>query len=269
MTSVLAKSAGKIVKLVRYYDSEIARIEFGVIVDDCVFRVLGDPLKSIEYSEISSGHIDEVTFYNPCCPKSIIGAALNYGDKPDLDPKMTEPIIFFKNPNSICSSTQNIKSPFIGENHWCEPELALVVSKQMKSPSWAEIPSSILGFCPANDVTVENLYGHDRHLVRGKAADTFCPIGPYIDTNFDFRYKNVEGLQNGEFTFAGNTNSFVWDPYRLVFELTKYMTLEPWDLVLTGAPSFTDGLKFIRPGDTYTVRIQGFPALSNGFEFLA
>jgi len=254
-------------KIVRFRKGKNNDFRFGLLENKDIFTLKGDPLALCEKGERISG-LDELELGIPCEPGKVIAAAMNYDDKPDKDPNMTEPLIFLKTPTSLCGSFDDIISPFSDKDHWGEPEIAVVMRKHIFRPFYEEIPDAVLGFTSANDVTAKNVDGLNHHLARSKAADTFCPLGYYIDTNYDFRNKQLKGFHEGHLLFNGNTRTFIWNPYELVYKLAQYMTLEPWDVILTGSPATMGELTFLKPGETFIVEIEGLPTLRNKFRII-
>lgn len=251
-------------KIVRYRKLKKDKLCFGILKNKNVYHIEGDPLEYPKKGE-KIAPFDEVEIAVPCLPTKIVAAAINYFDKPDWNPSISEPLIFMKSPNSICGSYDDVISPFIDKQHWGEPEIAVVIKKQIFRANRDDIPDSILGFTSANDVTVENVNGLNHHLARSKAADTFCPIGYYIDTDYDFRNKEIKGIHGKHLLFYGNTRAFVWDPHELIYQISQYMTLNPWDVILTGSPRMIGDLTYLQPGDVYSVEIEGLPILRNRF----
>ncbi len=129
----------------------------------------------------------------------------------------------------------------------------------------AEARDGVLGFTIGNDTTVENVEHRDHHLARSKCPDNFCAVGPWIDTEFDASDCVIEAVQNGEVIRRGRSSEQFWQWPQIVSWLSTWMTLEPWDLVLTGNPPDTVGMRFLGNGDTYTARVSGLGELTNLF----
>ncbi len=254
-------------RIVRYSPKDDAGVvECGALVDGKVHRLNGDPLGGPAIGQ-EVAPVAEVELLVPCVPTKVLAAAMNYYGKSDRDPNMTEPLIFLKSPTSLCGPEDDILSPFLTKRHWGEPEVAVVMKRKLYRPSRDEIPAAILGYTSANDVTAENVDGLNHHLARSKAANTFCPVGAYIDTDFDYRDKKLSGWHEGHLLFSGNTSDFFWDPLELVYRVSQYISLEPWDIVLTGSPALTGELTFLQSGETFTVEIEGLPVLKNRLQF--
>ncbi|MDP2013421.1 MAG: fumarylacetoacetate hydrolase family protein, partial [Actinomycetota bacterium] len=116
------------------------------------------------------------------------------------------------------------------------------------------------GFTCANDVTARDLQNRDGQWTRSKSFDTFCPLGPWIETDFNWEHTSIQCHVNGDLRQDGNTSDMLFDIATLVEAVTAVMTLLPGDVILTGSPS---GTKPIKAGDSVTVRIDGIGALTN------
>jgi 2-keto-4-pentenoate hydratase/2-oxohepta-3-ene-1,7-dioic acid hydratase in catechol pathway len=118
----------------------------------------------------------------------------------------------------------------------------------------------IYGYTVANDVTARDLQRADGQWTRGKGFDTFAPVGPWIDTDFDPADKAVRCLVNDQVRQDGNTALLIYSIGRVLAHVTRFMTLEPGDLVLTGTPA---GVGAVQPGDVMTVEVEGLGELRN------
>lgn len=256
-------------KLIRYKTGQ-NRISFGCIIDNAIFSVSGDPLGNYSIGD-EIGNIESINLLAPCTPNKVIAVATNYLGKGKALQDNFEPLFFIKPNTSICGSNEIIKNPFPRLPIWGEPELAVVVKKRITNVRDNHLIDSILGFTCANDVTVENIDNRDHHLARSKSADNFCPIGPWIDTEFDPSNCLIEGLQNGTVVRKGFSTDQIWQWPRIIEWLSTWITLEPWDVVLTGNPpdisggmkTSSPGMRYLKDGDIYNVRIQGLGEISN------
>jgi len=218
-------------------------------------------------------HLDSVEIIEPCRPGKIIAVAHNFLGKDQKENSEYEPSFFLKPSTSVCGPGTIISNPFPGLPMWGEPELAVVVKNRLNNATINDVKSGILGFTIANDLTVENIYQRDHHLARSKCPDKFCPIGPWIDTEFDPTNCLIEGIQNGHVVRSGNVKDQIWQWPKILQSLSNWITLEPWDVILTGNPpdfsggmeTSSPGMRFLENGDNYTVRIQGLGELTNRF----
>ena len=210
--------------------------------------------------------LKEVRILPPVSPRNIICIATNFSGATGVSNEMLEPVIFLKGCNTITSNGSSIHLP-VNLKCWGESELGFVIKKTIKSQKKEEpnVSDSILGFLPCNDVSCDNISNRDHHLARSKSADNFCPVGEYIDTTYDHKNKFIRAYHNDQLLRDGNTSEFIWSPSKIIFELSKWMTLNPGDLILTGAPKRVRDRQFLEHGDEYRIEIEGLPILSNRF----
>jgi 2-keto-4-pentenoate hydratase/2-oxohepta-3-ene-1,7-dioic acid hydratase in catechol pathway len=192
-------------------------------------------------------------------PQKFIGIGLNYRDHAEEQnlPTPNEPIIFFKSPSCIIGPNDEIIIPKKSKKTDWEVELAFVVSKKTQYISENESLKHILGFCLVNDIS-EREWQKVRcgQWVKGKSADTFGPIGPYISTVDDlsnFQNLNMYLNLNGKRMQTGNTNKMIFNIKFILSYLSNFMTLMPGDIVTTGTPPGVGENKkppiFLQPGD--------------------
>jgi 2-keto-4-pentenoate hydratase/2-oxohepta-3-ene-1,7-dioic acid hydratase in catechol pathway len=239
-------------KIVRYLDSGSPVL--GCVSDESVFRLEGDPFDRPKRGP-AKGPLSSIKLLAPCQPHKVVAVGINYPGATGLTATMAEPLVFLKAGTSASGPYDDIVSPFGETPVWGECELALVMGPN----------NSIFGYTAANDVSAENIEGWDHHLARSKAADTFCPLGPWIDTEYEPANRLIEGFQNEELIRRGNSDDRLWQDSRIVTWLSTWMTLEPWDVVLTGAPTRVVPRRYLKEGDEFVVRIAGLGELRNRF----
>lgn len=250
-------------RIVRFADRQ-GEAAIGCIEGDGIYSLVGDPLAEPK----RGGWIGEgnsVKLLSPCCPRKVVAMAINFPGIDLYSPDMSEPLVLIKPGTSVCGPGDAVINPFPDLPWWGEAELGVVIRRMLRNVSEEEARSGVLGFTIGNDASVENTDGRDHHLARSKAPDTFCPLGPWIDTEFDASDCLIEGIQNGEVIRRGRTSEQVWQWPRAVSWLSTWMTLEPWDVVLMGNPPDTVGMRYIQSGDIYTARIEGLGELTNPF----
>ncbi len=171
----------------------------------------------------------------------------------------TEPLIFMKPASSLNEAGQPIYRPggFDRVDH--EGELAIVIGKRASKIAAAEAGEYILGYTCANDVTVRALQQKGPWL-RAKGMDSFMPIGPRIVTDLDPNDVEIVVRVNGETRQRGRTSQFIFSIPQVLEFITRDITLEEHDLVLTGTPA---GVGNLAPGDTVEVEIEGIGVLKN------
>ena len=174
------------------------------------------------------------------------------------------PSVFMKGPSTVIGPGENIVLPprSMSTHVEHEAELAIVIGKPARFVSAAEATDYILGYTCANDVSARDLQRGDPQLTRGKGFDTFCPVGPWIETELD----PVAGVRlrcsvNGTLRQDGSTADMTYGIPFLIEYLTGFATLYPGDLILTGSPGGTEPL---HPGDQIDIEIDGIGTLTNG-----
>ena len=117
-----------------------------------------------------------------------------------------------------------------------------------------------------NDISCSNVDNRDHHLARSKSANGFCPISNYIDLNFDPVSKNIQSFHNSILLREGNSDQMLWKIDKLISWISSWMTLYPEDIILTGSPGRIRERLFLKRGDTFSCRIEGFSELITYFE---
>jgi 5-oxopent-3-ene-1,2,5-tricarboxylate decarboxylase/2-hydroxyhepta-2,4-diene-1,7-dioate isomerase len=142
-----------------------------------------------------------------------------------------------------------------------EGEIAIVIGRQARRIALDEAPAYIAGYTIANDFGLHDFRDTDAgSMLRVKGADTLCPVGPGVTTDWDFRHKAMRTLVNGDVRQDGSTDEMAWDMHYLVTDLARLITLEPGDLILSGTPAYS---RPVEPGDVVTVEVEGLGALTN------
>ena len=198
-------------------------------------------------------------------PGKFVAIGLNYSDHAkETGLKIpTEPIVFMKATSSISGPNDNIEMPKTSLKLDWEIELAIVIGKETKNISEKESPNHILGYCIVNDVSerewqIEKL----GQWVKGKSGDTFGPTGPYLVTQDeipDINNLNLILELNGKKMQSGNTKNMIFNTNFLISYLSKFMSLQPGDLITTGTPAGVGmGMKpqvFLKSGDNIKLTI--------------
>jgi 2-keto-4-pentenoate hydratase/2-oxohepta-3-ene-1,7-dioic acid hydratase in catechol pathway len=210
--------------------------------------------------------IEQTTILAPVVPTKIICLAVNYrahAEEMDL-PIPDEPVIFFKPPSSVIRHMDTIILPKAAQRVDYEAELALVVGRPCKNVEPEDIGDYIFGYACANDVTARDLQKKDGQYARAKGFDTFCPVGPWIETEVrDPANLGVKSYLNGELKQDGSTSDMIFDPFTALSFASKVMSLTPGDVLLTGTPP---GIGPMSSGDKITIEIEGVGQLENSVE---
>jgi 2-keto-4-pentenoate hydratase/2-oxohepta-3-ene-1,7-dioic acid hydratase in catechol pathway len=200
----------------------------------------------------------------PVTPSKILCVGRNYRDHAkELGNEVpAEPLLFFKPPSSLLAPGGVIRMPKVSERVDFEGELAVIIGKRAKKLRRDEdLRPYIHGYTLANDVTARDLQKKDGQWTRAKGFDTFCPVGPLVDTELDLAPGlAIETRVNGELRQHGSTLDFIFSLPVLLEYITAAITLEPGDLLLTGTPA---GVGPLTAGDVVEVSIPGLGKLAN------
>jgi 2-keto-4-pentenoate hydratase/2-oxohepta-3-ene-1,7-dioic acid hydratase in catechol pathway len=208
--------------------------------------------------------LEDCQLLTPVNPSKVIGVALNYPGVSNQEPS-EEPLVFLKSSNAVVSSGTDVSLPR-SLPAWGESELAVIIKDETKDISENQkVEDCILGYCVANDVTCDNTERRDHHLAISKSQDGFCPIGSFIETDYQYENKTIRGYQNGELIREGNTIEMLFDVEKIVRYLSTCMTLFPGDIILTGAPSRVREKIYLSKGDAYSVSIEGLEEITTQF----
>lgn len=246
-------------RLVRFQTE--GRTACGILNGDEVAELDGDFFSS--FKTLKACHaVSNVRLLPPCTPSKVVAVGLNYRDHAaELGYSVPEePIIFLKPPTTVIGPGDYIIYPSLSTQVDYEAELAVVIKDRIRGIESDEAHEHILGYTCANDVTARDLQKKDGQWTRAKSFDTFCPVGPWIETEADPSDLRVESYLNGEKRQSSRTSQFIFDVKRLVSFISNVMTLFPGDIILTGTPA---GIGPMRPGDEIEVRIENIGSLKN------
>ena len=237
------------------------KIFYGTIEGDYVREITGDIFGQYTILNKKSAR-KEVETLASCVPSKIIAVGLNYRSHAE-EVKMElpeEPILFLKPPTAVIGPEQNILYPAMSKRVDFEGELGVVIGRECRSVRIEQAPDYILGYTCFNDVTARDLQKKDKQWSRAKGFDTFAPMGPSIETDFDPANATIETYLNGEKKQSGSTIDLIFPVFFLVSFISQVMTLLPGDVIATGTPS---GIGPMQVGDVVEVRIEGLGTLRN------
>ncbi len=207
--------------------------------------------------------LDEVRLLAPILPSKVVCVGQNYADhiaEMGAEPP-AEPIIFLKPSTSVSGPGDPIRRPTgLSERVDYEGELAVVIGRLCSEVPADRAADVIFGYTCANDVTARDLQARDGQWTRAKGFDTFCPLGPWIETGVDPASLALTTSLNGEVKQQSNTSHLLHDVSALVAFVSRVMTLIPGDVLLTGTPA---GVGPMDKGDDVAVTIEGIGTLSN------
>ncbi len=236
---------------------------YGLVVDGTLHGWQGNPFTSTDYTPGSPlPNADQVRLLPPVRPGKIVCIGRNYAAHaaehqaavPD------EPMLFLKPPSALIGHEDTIQfRAGVGRvDH--EAELAVIIGRQARRVSREAALGFVLGYTCANDVSARDFQNKDGQWGRAKGLDTFCPLGPWINTHLDPSDLAVRALVNGEIRQDSRTTDMVFDVPALIAFISHVMTLEPGDVILTGTPA---GVSQLFDGDVVSIEIEGIGTLRN------
>jgi 2-keto-4-pentenoate hydratase/2-oxohepta-3-ene-1,7-dioic acid hydratase in catechol pathway len=234
-------------------------LDYYALEGDVARRLLGDVFSGAMLA-------DEKTPWSaselraPVRPSKIICVGRNYAahakELGNDVPK--EPLLFFKPPSSILGPHGTVVLPPESERVEHEAELGVVVGKRIRRATREESKAAVFGYTCVCDVTARDLQKKDGQWTRAKGFDSFCPVGPWIETDLDPSDLAVTCTVNGALRQSGRTSQMIFDVPTLLAYVSSVMTLEPGDLLVTGTP---EGVGPLAPGDALSVAIEGIGSL--------
>ena len=242
--------------------------EFGQPAEDSVVVALaGDPLY-VGIKLLDQEHrLADVKLLAPVLPRSkVVGIGRNYAahaaemgsDLPE------EPLMFLKPNTSVVGPGDPIYYPRQTQNLHYEGELAVVIGRICRDVPPEQATDVIHGYTIANDVTARDLQKTDGQFTRSKGFDSFCPLGPWIETDLDPQHfadgVAIQTHLNGELVQDGSTADMIFDIPALVAYVSSVMTLLPGDVILTGTP---EGVGPMEVGDEIEISVAGLGTLTN------
>ena len=236
---------------------------FGIVEEDTIQVIASDPLYAGIFKREERIPLESVRLLSPVLPRSkVVCIGKNYADHAaEMGGEVPkEPIIFIKPNTSVIGPNDVIQWPKMSERVDHEAELAIVIGKICKEVSQERVNDVIFGYTIANDVTARDLQQRDGQWTRGKSFDTFCPLGPWIDTDFKVGNQRITAKVDGNLRQSAQLSDMVFDVPTIVQFVTSVMTLLPGDVILTGTPS---GIGPMNPGGDIEIEIEGLGRLRN------
>ena len=238
--------------------------EFGQPAEDSVVvELVGDPLYAGIQPTQTEHRLADVRLLAPVIPRSkVVAIGKNYaahaaelgGEVPE------EPLMFLKPNTAVIGPGDQILYPPQSQRVDYEGELAVVIGRICRDVPPEQATDVILGYTIAIDVTARDLQRGDVQFTRAKGFDSFCPLGPWIETELDVSDLRVQTFLNGDVKQDGRTSDMIFDVPALVAHVSSVMTLLPGDVILTGTP---EGVGPMQVGDEVEVSISGIGNLTN------
>ena len=248
-----------------YGDPDVAGYAFGAIGGspgaEEVAVINGHPFGEVTFSGLRLP-LAGVRLLPPVLPSKVVAIGKNYADHArEMGGEVPEqPVLFLKPSTSVIGPGAAISYPKLSRHVDFEGELAVVIGRLCREVPVARVHEVILGYTCANDVTARDLEESDGQWARAKGFDTFCPLGPWIDTDVDPSDLAITTTVNGDVKQNARTSLLLHDVVQLVAFVSDAMTLLPGDVILTGTPA---GVGPIAPGDEVAVTIEGIGTLTN------
>jgi len=234
---------------------------WGVVEGDRVRALNGEPWSG-GLPEGRPLPLSEVTLLAPVRPSKVVCVGRNYAaharELGNEVPKL--PLLFLKPPSAVIGPGEEIRCPAGSTDVQHEAELGVVLGRALSRAGAAEARQAVFGYTCLNDITARDIQREEKQFTRAKGFDTFCPVGPWIDTSLDPGELTVACRVNGSERQRGNTRDMIVDPYALLAFISSVMTLLPGDVVATGTP---EGVGRIERGDWVEVEVSGLGVLRN------
>jgi 2-keto-4-pentenoate hydratase/2-oxohepta-3-ene-1,7-dioic acid hydratase in catechol pathway len=235
---------------------------FGLVDGPELIVLNGHPLVNGVQPTNDRVAIKDVKLLAPSIPSKVVCIGKNYSDhiaELGLAPN-PEPTIFLKPSSSIIGPGDAIVLPSQSDQVELEVELAVIMGKLTRNVSIDEAIEHVWGYTVANDVTARDLQFSDAQWARSKAFDTFCPLGPWIETEFIPEGQIIESRINGEVAQASTLDQMIHGVAEIISYVSENMTLLPGDVIITGAPA---GVRTLKRGDIVECEIEGVGNLFN------
>jgi 2-keto-4-pentenoate hydratase/2-oxohepta-3-ene-1,7-dioic acid hydratase in catechol pathway len=246
-------------RIVRYrHDKEVG---FGVLEDTTVAAITPHPFGPFQYTG-ARVPLEDVRLLAPVLPTKVVAVGRNYAEHArEMGGEVTaEPVIFLKPSTAVIGPNDPIVYPAGVDRVDYEGELAAIIGKLTRRVDEADAMQAVLGFTCANDVTARDLQKIDGQWTRAKGFDTFCPLGPWIETDLDSSDLGLRTLVDGEARQSSRTSMLEHGVASLIAFVSSVMTLLPGDVLLTGTPA---GVGPLQVGSRVEVEVEGIGVLAN------
>ncbi|GAB2745328.1 fumarylacetoacetate hydrolase family protein [Nocardioides pakistanensis] len=231
--------------------------------DAMVVALAGDPLYVGVHLTEEQFKLSDVRLLAPVIPRSkVVGIGRNYAaHAAEMGNELpSEPLMFIKPNTSVVGPNDPVFYPKQTRELHYEGELAVVIGRICRDVAPDRVADVVYGYTIGNDVTARDLQRSDVQFTRAKGFDSFCPLGPWIETELDVSDLRLQTHLNGDLKQDGSTKDLIFDVPTLVSHVSSVMTLLPGDVILTGTP---EGVGPMNPGDEVDVTISGIGTLTN------
>ncbi|MCZ2145846.1 MAG: fumarylacetoacetate hydrolase family protein [Anaerolineales bacterium] len=247
-------------KIVRF-ETEHTQASYGWIDEDKVGVIQGDPYGEFRRYDPEFS-LAQVRLLVPCTPSKIIAVGRNYEEHiREMNQTPPEiPLLFLKPSSTLIRSGDPIILPPQSERVEHEAELAVVIRKKSRWLRPETVREAIYGYTIANDVTARDLQQRDGQWTRAKGFDSFCPLGPWIETELNPADAMITCRVNGILRQMSSTRDMLFNVEQIILFASSIMTLNPGDVILTGTPA---GVGSLQAGDEISIFIDGIGSLVN------
>jgi 2-keto-4-pentenoate hydratase/2-oxohepta-3-ene-1,7-dioic acid hydratase in catechol pathway len=246
--------------LTHYVKYETAgRIAWGLLEGESIRELQGNVFDGAKPSGRTL-KLSEVKLLPPADAKKVVAAGLNYKSHIGERPAAKYVGLFAKMPTSLVGHGADIIYPADATTVHYEAEICVVIGKRARHITEAQVKDHIFGVAPCNDVSERAWQKDDLQWFRAKGSDTFGPIGPALVRGADYNKLKLIGRHNGKVVQETTTDLLIFPIDNIVSYISRYVTLEPGDVIFTGTPGTTQAMQ---PGDTFEVEIVGVGVLRN------
>jgi 2-keto-4-pentenoate hydratase/2-oxohepta-3-ene-1,7-dioic acid hydratase in catechol pathway len=254
----VTSAAQSVTKYVRYEAG--GRVAWGILDNETSIRELQGSVFQDANPTGRTLKLTDVKLLPPAEPKKVVAAGLNYKSHIGEQTAAKYVGLFAKFPTSLVGHGADIIYPADATTLHYEAEVCVVMAKRAQNITEAQVRDHIFGVAPCNDVSERVWQKQDLQWLRAKGSDTFGPIGPVVAKGLDYNKLKLIGRHNGKVVQETTTDLLIFSIDNIISYTSRYVTLEPGDVVFTGTPGTTNAM---RPGDTFEVEIVGVGTLSN------
>jgi 2-keto-4-pentenoate hydratase/2-oxohepta-3-ene-1,7-dioic acid hydratase in catechol pathway len=232
---------------------------YGVLEGETIHQLGGDVFGSHERTGATVA-LGDVTLLPPSEPKKVVAAGLNYRSHLGGATPAEYPGLFDKHATSLIGHEAEITYYEDATNLHFEGEMVLIIGKVTRNVSVEDAPDHIFAVAPGNDISERVWQSNDLQWFRAKGADTFGPVGPVMARGVDYNDLLLQTRVNGEVLQSQRTRDLLFDSAYLVSYASRYVTLEPGDMIYTGTPGATSAMQ---PGDVVEIELENVGVLRN------
>ena len=253
----VSAGAQDVTKYLRYEHE--GTVSYGILEGETIHQLAGDVFASPERTGATVA-LGEVTLLAPTDPRKVVAAGLNYRSHLGGAEPAEYPGLFDKHATSLIGHGAEITYYEDATNLHFEGEMVLIIGKTARNVSVEDAPDHIFAVAAGNDISERVWQGGDLQWFRAKGADTFGPVGPVMARGVNYDDLLLQTRVNGETLQSQRTSDLLFDSSFLVSYISRYVTLEPGDMVFTGTPGTTSAMQ---PGDVVEIELEDVGVLRN------